>query len=144
MQIIRILWIFFIHTDDPLASNLITHIGGFVLLALLNCSNSLLVRGVFVDAEEPAGQCVIFPVYYVRLFFQKERTKKRQRMLEALEKGDLTKELLEKFEKHPPQIVKSSLKSVEMTTMVNNRLIIENGGAIEKEKFLNGDHKIEK
>lgn len=112
-------------------------------MALLNCSNSLLVRGVFVDAEEPAGQCVIFPVYYVRLFFQKERTKKRQRMLEALEKGDLTKELLEKFEKHPPQIVKSSIKSVEMTAMVNGRTIIENG-VVEKEKFLNGDHKIEK
>lgn len=129
-------------TDDPLTSNLITHISGFVLLALLNCSNSLLVRGVFIDAEEPAGQCVIFPVYYVRLFFQKERTKKRQRMLEALEKGELTKELLEQFEKHPPQIVKSSIKSVEMTASMNNRTIIENG--VEEEVFLNGDHKINK
>lgn len=102
------------------------------------------MRGVFIDAEEPAGQCVIFPVYYVRLFFQKERTKKRQRMLEALEKGDLTKELLEKMEKHPPQIVKSSTKSAEMRAMVNNRMIIENG--FEKEKFLNdsGDDKVEK
>lgn len=63
-------------------------------------------------------------------------------MLEALEKGDLTKELLETFEKNPPQIVKSSIKSVEMTTMMNSRMIIENG--VEKEKFLNGDHKIEK
>lgn len=52
-----------------------------MLLALLNCSNSVLVRGVYIDAEEPAGQCVIFPVYYVRVFFQKERTKKRQRQL---------------------------------------------------------------
>lgn len=117
------------------------------MLALLNCSNSLLVRGVFIDAEEPAGQCVIFPVYYVRLFFQKERTKKRQRMLEStLEKGDLTKELLlEKCEKPTPQIVKSSAKSVEMTAMVNgNRTICEQNGVGEKEKFLNGDHKIEK
>lgn len=117
-------------------------------MALLNCSNSLLVRGVFIDAEEPAGQCVIFPVYYVRLFFQKERTKKRQRMLEsALEKGDLQKELLlEKCEKPAPQIVKSSIKSVEMTAMVNghNRAINEQNGVVEKEKFLNGDHKIEK
>lgn len=104
------------------------------------------MRGVFIDAEEPAGQCVIFPVYYVRLFFQKERTKKRQRMLEStLEKGDLTKELLlEKCEKPPPQIVKSSIKSVEMTAMVNgNRTICEQNGISEKEKFLNGDHKIE-
>lgn len=108
---------------------------------MLNCSNSVLVRGVFVDAEEPAGQCVIFPVYYVRLFFQKERTKKRQRMLDALEKGEFNKELLGKLEKPQPQIVKSSTKSVEMTAMMNNRPKIEN--AFEKEHFLNGDHKIE-
>lgn len=104
------------------------------------------MRGVFIDAEEPAGQCVIFPVYYVRLFFQKERTKKQQRMLEsALEKGDLAKEfLLEKCEKPTPQIVKSSVKSVEMTAMVNgNRTKCEQNGVGAKEKFLNGDHKIE-
>jgi hypothetical protein len=55
---------------------------------LLNCSNSVLVRGVYIDAEEPAGQCVVFPVYYIRLFFQKERSKKQKRLLESLEKGD--------------------------------------------------------
>lgn len=132
---------FFSSTDDPFLSNILTHSVAFVLLAMLNCSNSVLVRGVFVDAEEPAGQCAIFPVHYVRLFFQKERTKKRQRMLDALEKGDLSKELLEKSEKPQPQIVKSSSKSVEITVTVNNRPKLENG--YEKEHFLNGDHKIE-
>lgn len=48
----------------------------------------MLVRGVYIDAEEPAGQCVIFPVYYIRLFFQKERTKKQNRLMEKLEKVD--------------------------------------------------------
>jgi hypothetical protein len=48
----------------------------------------VLVRGVYIDAEEPAGQCVIFPVYYIRLFFQKERTKKQKRLMEKLEKVD--------------------------------------------------------
>jgi hypothetical protein len=48
----------------------------------------VLVRGVYIDAEEPAGQCVIFPVYYIRLFFQKERTKKQKRLIEKLEKID--------------------------------------------------------
>lgn len=59
-----------------------------ILLILLNCSNSVLVRGVYIDAEEPAGQCVIFPVYYIRLFFQKERTKKQDRLLETLERQE--------------------------------------------------------
>lgn len=131
---------YFLHPDQPLLSNLITHGVSFVLLAMLNCSNSVLVRGVFIDAEEPAGQCVIFPVHYIRLFFQKERTKKRQRMLDALEKGELQAELLEDSEKIKPQIIKSSVKSVEMTGMVNNNhQILENG--MEK-GMENGDHKI--
>lgn len=46
------------------------------------------MRGVYIDAEEPAGQCVIFPVYYIRLFFQKERTKKQKKLMEKLEKVD--------------------------------------------------------
>lgn len=73
---------------------------------MLNCSNSVLVRGVYIDAEEPGGQCVIFPVYYIRLFFQKERTKKQRRLRDA-EKGEQQTELLEKSEKSQPQIVKN-------------------------------------
>lgn len=106
---------------------------------MLNCSNSVLVRGVFIDAEEPAGQCVIFPVHYIRLFVQKERTKKQRRLFDALEKGDLQAELLEKSEKSVPQIVKSSAKSTEMTNMMNSRPKMENG--VDKEN-LNGEHKI--
>lgn len=83
---------------------------------------------------------MIFPVHYIRLFVQKERTKKQRRM--DLEKGDLQKELLEEFEKSTPQIIKSSIKSVEMTNMVNNRPIIENELVKEKEIHQNGEHKI--
>lgn len=133
----------FPYLDDPLMSNLLSHGVCFVLLAMLNCSNTVLVRGVFVDAEEPAGQCVIFPVHYIRLFFQKERNKKERRIIDALEAGHLqTDELLEKCEKPQPQIVKSSAKSVEMTEMANNRPKpkIENG--FDKEICHNGDHKL--
>ncbi|XP_058119882.1 uncharacterized protein LOC131282408 [Anopheles ziemanni] len=75
--------------DEKLLSNWITHAVSLLLLILLNCSNSVLVRGVYIDAEEPAGQCVVFPVYYIRLFFQKERNKKQRRLFEALERADL-------------------------------------------------------
>lgn len=71
--------------ENPLMSDLITHGVSILLLALLNCSNTVLVRGVYIDAEEPDGQCVVFPVYYIRLFFQKERLKK-QRMMD-MERG---------------------------------------------------------
>lgn len=77
-----------LNLENPLLSDWLTHGVSLILLILLNCSNSVLVRGVYIDAEEPAGQCVIFPVYYIRLFFQKERTKKNQRLMEKLEKID--------------------------------------------------------
>lgn len=48
----------------------ITSVGCFVFLLLLNCSNSILVRGVYIDAEEEEGKCVIFPCHYLRLFFK--------------------------------------------------------------------------
>ncbi|XP_070498973.1 uncharacterized protein [Chironomus tepperi] len=74
--------------ENKLLSDWLTHGVSLVLLILLNCSNSVLVRGVYIDAEEPAGQCVIFPVYYIRLFFQKERTKKQKRLNETTDRID--------------------------------------------------------
>ncbi|XP_071637613.1 LOW QUALITY PROTEIN: uncharacterized protein [Temnothorax longispinosus] len=62
----------------------ITHVGCFVLLVLLNCSNTILVRGVYIDAEEEEGQCVVFPCHYLRLFFKIEREKKRARQRKLL------------------------------------------------------------
>ncbi|KAF9797096.1 hypothetical protein SFRURICE_014051 [Spodoptera frugiperda] len=65
--------------ESPKLSNWSSHIISLTLLILLNCSNSVIVRGVYIDAEEPAGECVVFPCHYLRLFFHKERTKKRHR-----------------------------------------------------------------
>lgn len=121
-------------TDDKMLGDLLTHGVSFILLALLNCSNSVLVRGVYIDAEEPAGQCVVFPVYYIRLFFQKERTKKQKRLIDALEKGVF---LLDKSSVNGATIVKSSPKSIELTAMLNNRP--DNS---HKDKSKNGDHAI--
>ena len=56
--------------DDTELSCWITHVGCFVFLVLLNCSNSILVRGVYIDAEEEEGRCVVFPCHYLRLFFK--------------------------------------------------------------------------
>ncbi|KZC10897.1 hypothetical protein WN55_01596 [Dufourea novaeangliae] len=65
--------------DNPELSCWITHVGCFVFLVLLNCSNSILVRGVYIDAEEEDGKCVVFPCHYLRLFFKVEREKKEAR-----------------------------------------------------------------
>ncbi|XP_045528230.1 uncharacterized protein LOC123716510 [Pieris brassicae] len=64
--------------DSPLLSNWSCHVVSLALLILLNCSNSILVRGVYIDAEEPAGECVIFSCHYLRHFFQKERTERHK------------------------------------------------------------------
>ncbi|XP_016772632.1 uncharacterized protein LOC551280 isoform X2 [Apis mellifera] len=65
--------------DNQEMSCWITHVGCFVFLVLLNCSNSILVRGVYIDAEEDDGKCVVFPCHYLRLFFKVEREKKEAR-----------------------------------------------------------------
>ncbi|EZA61231.1 hypothetical protein X777_08443 [Ooceraea biroi] len=62
----------------------ITHVGCFVFLVLLNCSNTILVRGVYIDAEEEEGKCVVFPCHYLRLFFKIEREKKQARRQKLL------------------------------------------------------------
>ncbi|XP_015117593.1 uncharacterized protein LOC107041516 isoform X1 [Diachasma alloeum] len=69
-------WLF---PDNVELSCWITHIGCFLFLGLLNCSNSILVRGVYIDAEEEEGKCVVFPCHYLRLFFKIEREKKEAR-----------------------------------------------------------------
>lgn len=73
--------------DNPELSCWITHVGCFVFLVLLNCSNSILVRGVYIDAEEDDGKCVAFPCHYLRLFFKVgafESIEMFQRSLEIL------------------------------------------------------------
>ncbi|XP_024936877.1 uncharacterized protein LOC107263734 isoform X1 [Cephus cinctus] len=65
--------------EQPELSCWITHVFCFVFLVLLNCSNSVLVRGVYIDAEEEDGKCVVFPCHYLRLFFKIEREKKEAR-----------------------------------------------------------------
>lgn len=134
------------HTDSPILSNSVTHSFAFLLLALLNCSNSVLVRGVYIDAEEPAGQCVIFPVYYIRLFFQKERTKKQKRLIDALEKLDHNKTTTDalltdnKSGKTPIILPMNNMsnihqRSIELQAMLSD---VEN----VNEKTQNGEHLI--
>ena len=66
----------------------VTHIGCFIVLVLLNCSNSILVRGVYIDAEEDEGQCVVFPCHYLRLFFKVGKILKSKLIPETLRKND--------------------------------------------------------
>lgn len=62
--------------EHRIASDWITHAGCLFVLLVLNCGNSVLVRGVYVDAEENAGDCVILPVQYLRLYFKREKNKR--------------------------------------------------------------------
>lgn len=111
--------------DNKLLSDWLTHGVSLILLILLNCSNSVLVRGVYIDAEEPAGQCVIFPVYYIRLFFQKERTKKQKRLMEKLDKCDKNNTVL-LIEKHQINHTPDESKVQQTSLIVSNEDIISN------------------
>lgn len=35
------------------------------------------MRGVYIDADEPGGECVDIPINYVKLHFERERNKKK-------------------------------------------------------------------
>lgn len=39
----------------------------------MGCSNSVLVRGVCLDCEEPDGSCVVFPCDYLKIIFDQEK-----------------------------------------------------------------------
>lgn len=69
--------------ETPVRSYWLSHIVCFMLLIFINSSNSILVRGVYIDGEEDGAQCVDFPCYYLRLFFQAKRKKK---LLQQLQK----------------------------------------------------------
>uniref|UniRef100_A0A6M2DZX2 Uncharacterized protein n=1 Tax=Xenopsylla cheopis TaxID=163159 RepID=A0A6M2DZX2_XENCH len=69
--------------EHRIASDWITHAGCLFVLLVLNCGNSVLVRGVYVDAEENAGDCVILPVQYLRLYFKREKNKSSRRKAAA-------------------------------------------------------------
>ncbi|XP_056641897.1 uncharacterized protein LOC130448495 [Diorhabda sublineata] len=62
--------------DNLELSGWITHWVSLIVLFLCRCSNSLLVRGVYIDAEEPGGECAVFPCYYLRIIFMKKKLKK--------------------------------------------------------------------
>lgn len=59
----------------------LTHIIPFLLLAAIKCSNSILVRGVFIDGEGVGAESVDIPINYVRLHFLRERQKKNAHQL---------------------------------------------------------------
>lgn len=136
---------FSIVTDNKLLSDWLTHGVSLVLLILLNCSNSVLVRGVYIDAEEPAGQCVIFPVYYIRLFFQKERTKKQMRFTEKLEKVDQnnTVVLIDKSQQNHSTSgevkVKTKIINISGDVKANNEFCDSDRNS---ERKTNDEHKI--
>ncbi|XP_054743504.1 uncharacterized protein LOC129248094 [Anastrepha obliqua] len=66
----------YLYPDNKILSYWLTHVIPFLVLAALKCSNSVLVRGVFIDAEGTPDECVEIPINYVKLHFQRERNKK--------------------------------------------------------------------
>lgn len=68
--------VFYFVTENLELSCWIVFWVSLLLLILMGCSNTLLVRGVSIDAEEPDGKCVVFPCYYLRTIFQEDKLKK--------------------------------------------------------------------
>ncbi|XP_066252490.1 uncharacterized protein [Euwallacea similis] len=58
--------------DDMQLSCLLSHFVSFTALVVVNCSNSLLVRGIYKDGKESNGDCVMFPCRYLRIILDVE------------------------------------------------------------------------
>lgn len=88
-----------------------------LLLILMGCSNSLLVRGVYIDAEEPDGKCVVFPCYYLRTIFQEDKLKK----LISISTLNFDEKIQNKSDK---PIGNNHIPTISMTIKENNMWII--------------------
>ncbi|XP_065207206.1 uncharacterized protein fusl isoform X3 [Planococcus citri] len=79
INIWRGIWILleeYVNLENSLTNCVILHFLSFFILVIFNSSNTLLVRGVYIDAEENGEDCVEFPCYYFRLRFQEKQKKK--------------------------------------------------------------------
>lgn len=59
--------------DYPELSCWLTHWIPLLILIFMGCSNSVLVRGVCADCEEPDGSCVVFPCNYLKVIVDQEK-----------------------------------------------------------------------
>ncbi|KAH8389116.1 uncharacterized protein LOC110177654 [Drosophila serrata] len=73
----------YLYPENMLISYWLTHLIPFLLLAAIKCSNSILVRGVFIDGEGVGAESVDIPINYVRLHFLRERRKKSAHFAES-------------------------------------------------------------
>ncbi|KAH8248785.1 hypothetical protein KR032_003231 [Drosophila birchii] len=73
----------YLYPENKLLSFWLTHIIPFLLLAAIKCSNSILVRGVFIDGEGVGAESVDIPINYVKLHFLRERRKKSAHFAES-------------------------------------------------------------
>lgn len=60
-------------TENRELSCWVTHWVAMIILMMMGCSNSVLVRGVCLDCEEPDGTCVVFPCNYLKDIFDQEK-----------------------------------------------------------------------
>ncbi|CAG0884064.1 unnamed protein product [Darwinula stevensoni] len=83
--------------DDPALSNIITHSMALVITILMYCGNTLIVRGVYHDAELPAGKGCLFDTRYLRTVVVKEERDVQLRMnsADSFEKGKNNEEQLD-------------------------------------------------
>ncbi|KAL9923358.1 transmembrane protein fuseless isoform 1-T3 [Glossina fuscipes fuscipes] len=84
----------YIYPDNLILSYCVTHIIPFLVLTALKCSNSILVRGVYIDADGEGSDSINIPINYIKLHFQRERNKRSKAM--SLHKPNL---LIHKNEK---------------------------------------------
>ncbi|XP_026462985.1 uncharacterized protein LOC113365685 isoform X2 [Ctenocephalides felis] len=112
--------------EHRIASDWITHAGCLFVLMVLNCGNSVLVRGVYVDAEENAGDCVMLPVQYLTLYFKREKDKRSRH--KSTSEALFTKPQHIKFMEQGQEC--ENLSENEQGTTVEDSLLYKHSGPV--------------
>ncbi|XP_071531183.1 uncharacterized protein fusl [Panulirus ornatus] len=92
----------------PVVSNLLTSVGGMVVLMCFYTSNSILVRGAVMDGAGQGSKGVVFPTHYLRFFHKKQR--EEQQRTDLWLRGDGAR---------PPLVISAPLESTAIASKVN-------------------------
>ncbi|XP_057377434.1 uncharacterized protein LOC130698863 [Daphnia carinata] len=104
----------YLFPEHKVWSNLLTHVAGLAVLSICYCAHSILVRGVYLDAEEPGADAAALPYYYVRYFILK-----RRRVLAGLAAEVETTEREDERKQRDGRVIENGWLPEEVVTMID-------------------------
>lgn len=80
---------YYVISESPYITSWCCHVLSLLVLIGLNCFNTVLVRGVYFDDEEPSDEAVVFPCHYIRIYYHRRKMRKKFEKATDAEKNAL-------------------------------------------------------